>query len=252
MRILTILFGKEMRAFFLSPVAYVVIALVMVLTGFSFKAALTILERTSSEGSLVIWTYSSYWFWLSFFPIFPLVTMRLFSEERKLGTLETLMTAPVRTWQVLAAKYGAALVFYAVIWLPSALYFFLFLGITGLDMVIPRGELIGSLLILFLSGALYLAVGCFASALTSNQIVAGVMAFTLCLMHFLLGVFSLNLANNLPTEIMEIVTYIAPHAHFQRFTRGLVDTRPIVYYLSLATFFLFLTHQSLEYRRWRA
>ncbi len=252
MRILTILFGKEMRAFFLSPVAYVVIALVMVLTGFSFKAALTILERTSSEGSLVIWTYSSYWFWLSFFPIFPLVTMRLFSEERKLGTLETLMTAPVRTWQVLAAKYGAALVFYAVIWLPSALYFFLFLGITGLDMVIPRGELIGSLLILFLSGALYLAVGCFASALTSNQIVAGVMAFTLCLMHFLLGVFSLNLANNLPTEIMEIVTYIAPHAHFQRFTRGLVDTRPIVYYLSLATFFLFLTHQALEYRRWRA
>ena len=219
MRILTILFGKEMRAFFLSPVAYVVIALVMVLTGFSFKAALTILERTSSEGSLVIWTYSSYWFWLSFFPIFPLVTMRLFSEERKLGTLETLMTAPVRTWQVLAAKYGAALVFYAVIWLPSALYFFLFLGITGLDMVIPRGELIGSLLILFLSGALYLAVGCFASALTSNQIVAGVMAFTLCLMHFLLGVFSLNLANNLPTEIMEIVTYIAPHAHFQKGSR---------------------------------
>jgi ABC-2 type transport system permease protein len=252
MRILFILSGKELRAFFLSPVAYVVIALVMVLTGFSFKAALTILERSSSEWSLVLWTYTSYWFWLSYFPIFPLVTMRLFSEERKLGTMETLLTAPVRTWQVLAAKYTAAVFFYIIIWLPSVLYFLLFVGITGVDVVIPRGELAGSLLILLLSGIFYLAVGCFASALTSNQIVAGVMAFTLCLMHFLLGVFSLNLAGNLPAEIMDMVTYIAPHYHFQRFTRGLIDTRPIFYYLSLAAFFLFLTHQVLEYRRWRA
>lgn len=252
MRILVILFGKELRAFFFSPIAYVVIALVMVLTGFSFKAALTILERTSSEGSLVHWTYTSYWFWLSYFPIFPLVTMRLFSEERKLGTMETLLTAPVRSWQVLAAKYLAALLFYVVIWLPSVLYFFLFVGITGVDVIIPRGELVGSLLILLLSGCFYLAMGCFASALTSNQIVAGVMAFTLCLMHFLLGVFSLNLAGNLPAEIMDVVTYLAPHAHFQRFTSGLVDTRPVVYYLGLATFFLFLTHQALEYRRWKA
>jgi len=252
MRTLLILFGKELRSIFLSPIAYVVIALVMLLTGFSFKAALTILERTSSEGSLVLWTYTSYWFWLSFFPIFPLVTMRLFAEERKMGTMETLLTAPVRTSQVLVSKYAAAVVFYIIIWLPSVLYFYLFVGITGDVDVVPRGELLGSLLILFLSGLFYLAMGCFASALTSNQIVAGVMSFTLCLMHFLVGMFSLNLARNIPPEVAEMVTFIAPHVHFQRFTTGLIDSRPIAYYLSLAAFFLFLTHQVLEYRRWKS
>jgi len=252
MRILFILLGKELRAFFLSPIAYVVIALVMILTGFSFKAALTVLERSASEGSLVLWTYTSFWFWLSFFPIFPLVTMRLFSEERKMGTMETLLTAPVRSWQVLISKYLAAVVFYSVIWLPSVLYFFLFVEITGEGTVIPRGELTGSLMILGLTGLFYLAVGCFASALTSNQIVAGVMAFTMCLMHFLLGLFTLHLGNNIAPEIHEFLSYIAPYEHFQRFTSGLVDTRPVVYYVSLAGFFLFLTHQALEYRRWKA
>ena len=178
--------------------------------------------------------------------------MRLFSEEQKLGTMETLLTAPVRTSQVLLAKYFAAVVFYIIIWLPSVLYFYLFVAITGVQAVIPQGELVGSMIILVVSGLFYLALGCFASALTKNQIVAGVMSFTFCLMHFLTGMFSLNLARNIPEEIMEMVVYIAPHAHFQRFTAGLVDTRPLAYYLSLALFFLALTHQVLEYRRWKA
>jgi ABC-2 type transport system permease protein len=103
MRVFLTLLTKELRAFFFSPVAYVVLALVMVINGFSFRAAIAMLERAPQPESLVTWTFNSQWFWLSYFFVFPLLTMRLFAEERTLGTWETRFTAPVRTWQVLGA-----------------------------------------------------------------------------------------------------------------------------------------------------
>ncbi len=100
MRVFLTLLFKELRAFFYSPVAYVVLALVMIINGFSFRAAIVVLESSPQQGSIVTWTFNSQWFWLSYFFLFPLLTMRLFTEERKMGTFETLFTAPVQTWQV--------------------------------------------------------------------------------------------------------------------------------------------------------
>ena len=138
MRIFWVLLKKELRGIFVSPVAYIVIALIMVQSGFSFRAALSVLETGSgSVGSIVKWTFDSHWFWLSYFFVFPLLTMRLFAEEKKMGTLETLFTAPVRAWQVVWSKYAAAVIFYCILWLPSLANFALVEWLTGAKWSMP-------------------------------------------------------------------------------------------------------------------
>ncbi len=251
MRTCLILFFKELRALFYSPVAWVVLALVMVINGFSFRAAVAVLEVAPRNISIVTWTFTSEWFWLSYFFIFPLLTMRLFAEERKLGTFETLFTAPVRTWQVVLAKYAAAVFFYCLLWLPSLGNFYMFQWMTAGAADVPHGALIGTYLLLFFMGLFNLAAGCFASALTSNQIVAAALSFTISLMHFLLGLFVLGLARNVSGVFVDLIYYIATVQHIQTFTAGLLDTRPLIYYASLALFFLALTHHAVEFRRWR-
>ncbi len=250
MRTFFILLKKELRGFFVSPVAYIVLALVMVMNGFSFRAGISVLESGPSESSIVTLTFYVRWFWLSYFFMFPLLTMRLFAEEMKMGTMETLLTAPVHTWQVVWSKYLAALILYCLIWIPSILNFWLLVKITGGTVDVPWGELKGSYTILFFMGLFNLAVGCFASSLTSNQIVAAVFSFTLSLMHFLLGVF-IQVGRNVPEKFIDLVSYISSFDHIHAFTTGLIDTRSIVYYTSLALLFLALTRQVLEFRRWR-
>jgi ABC-2 type transport system permease protein len=251
MRLFRILLFKELRGYFVSPIAYVVLALVMLLNGFFFRAALAILEQAPSEGSVVTWCFNSQWFWLAYFFIFPLLTMRLFAEEMKLGTLETLLTAPVRTWQIVAAKFSAALVFYIVLWLPSVLNFAFLQWLTAGRVEVPLGPLLGSYLLILFMGMFNLAVGCLASALTANQIIAAVLAFTLSLMHFLVG-FLIQSGRNVPAKFIDLVNYISSHNHIRQFTQGLIETRPLVYYFSLTVFFLVLTHHVLESRKWRA
>ena len=251
MRTLWILFIKELRSLFFSPVAWVVLALVMIINGFSFRAAIAQVERAPSPSSIVTWTFFSDWFWLSYFFVFPLLTMRLFAEERKLGTHETLFTAPVRTWQVVMAKFSAAMTFYCLLWVPSLVNFSMFEWMTLGASDVPRGPLVGTYVLLFFLGLFNIAAGCFASSLTSNQIVAAVVSFTISLMHFLLGVFVMRLAQNIPAQFLDFVRYFATVEHIPTFTNGLLDTRPLVYYSSLTVLFLFLTHHVVEFRRWR-
>lgn len=251
MRIFRVLLKKELRAFFVSPMAYIVLALVMLLNGFCLRAALSVLERGPSEGSLVTWTFHAMWFWLSYFFIFPLLTMRLFAEEKKMGTLETLFTAPVRTWQVVWSKYTAAVIMYCILWMPSGLNFALVDWITAGQVEMPSGALKGSYLILFTMGLFNLAIGCFASSLTSNQIIAAVISFTFSLLHFLTGLFISVIGRKVSESFVDIINYVASTEHIRIFTNGLIDTRPLVYYTSLALLFLALTHQVVESRRWK-
>jgi ABC-2 type transport system permease protein len=251
MRIFWVLLKKELRAFFVSPMAYIVLALVMVLNGFSFRAALSVLESAPSEGSIVTWTFHAMWFWLSYFFVFPLLTMRLFAEEKKMGTFETLFTAPVRTGQVVWAKYTAAVLTYCILWVPSYFNFVLVDWISAGQVDIPSGALKGSYLILFAMGLFNLAVGCFASALTSNQIIAAIIAFTISLLHFLVGLFIMVVGRRVADTFVDVINYFASMEHIRTFTSGLIDTRPLVYYTSFALLFLALTHQVVEFRRWR-
>ena len=252
MKVLLTLFFKELRACFYSPMAYIVLAMVMVINGFSFRAAIAALEQQPQATSIVTWTFASSWFWLSYFFVFPLVTMRLFAEERKLGTFETLFTAPVRSWQVVASKFLSSVFFYILLWVPSYLCLITFNWMTNGAAEIPSGALIGTYILLLFMGLFNLAMGCFASSLTANQIVAAVLSFTLSLMHYLVGFFVLHLGSQVPEVYRDLVYYIASAEHILTFTVGLLDSRPLVYYGTMTLFFLFLTHHVVEYRRWRA
>ncbi len=251
MRVFITLLFKELRSFYYSPVAYVILALVMIINGISFRAAIIVLESSTQQNSIVRWTFCSQWFWLSYFFLFPLLTMRLFAEERKMGTFETLFTAPVQTWQVVWSKYLASVFTYCLLWVPSFLNFIIFQSMTDGAAEIPAGALLGTYLLLFFLGLFNLALGCFASSLCSNQIVAAVLSFTLSLLHFLIGFFALNFGRHLPAKLMEIVSYITTAEHIQIFTNGLLDSRPLVYYFSMSLLFLIFTHHVLEFRRWR-
>jgi len=243
-----VLFVKEVRSFFLSPVAWVVLTLVMLLNGFSFTAALEDLRSGDRAVTLAVYTFNSVQFWLAYFFIFPVITMRLFAEEQKLGTIETLLTAPVSTLQVLLAKYLAALTFYTVLWLPSALHFLAFRIAAG-EGGGAIGSLTGSYTIIFLLGVFNVAIGCLASSLTKNQLVAAMACFTFCLLHFLIGL--LVEGAEIAEQYRSFTGYVSTIGHVRTFVDGLIDTRQFVYYISFAILLLTCTYHVLEFRKWK-
>ena len=119
MRLFLILLRKELKGYFLTPFGWVVLAFVTVMQGSRLSTAMKGFRDTPVQDSLVYVTFHTPLFWFYFLFIFPLITMRLFAEEERTGTLETLLTAPVRTWQVVLSKYAAAMIFYTVLWIPS-------------------------------------------------------------------------------------------------------------------------------------
>lgn len=250
MTFLTLL-NREIRAYFLSPVAWVVLFFFLLLTGFNFYAGVAALNRGPSEVTVVEAFFNTIFFWFGFVLVFPLITMRLFSEEYKMGTIEPLMTAPVRDSQVVLAKYCGALVFYIVLWLPSLLYFFIFTWVTRLQAAGAAGPFIGAYAMLLLIGMFYLSIGCLASALTRNQIVAAVMSFSAITLLFFTGLLTFFILNITPV-LREMTGYFSALEHMSEASRGFFDTRPVVFYLSLTVFVLFLTFHVFQSRRWRS
>jgi ABC-2 type transport system permease protein len=251
MRALLILFRKELRSFFLSPLAYIIVALFMLLNGCLFVDIVKAMWLSVTPHSLIFNMFTSVWFWMGYFFLFPLITMRLFAEERKLGTMETLFTAPVRTIQVLLAKYFATVVLYLVVILPVFGFFLLFQEVTGQLAAFNDGSFFGSLLALALFGTFNIAIGCLASSLTANQLIAAMITFVAVLLHFFFGFF-LNFASGSSAELAQKMMYFSSIDHMRSLSDGLIDTRPIVYYVSASILLLFITHQVLDYRKWRA
>lgn len=244
------LLNREIRAFFLSPVAWVVLFFFLLLTGFNFYAGVAALNRGPSEVTVVEAFFNTVFFWFGFILIFPLITMRLFAEEYKMGTIEPLMTAPVRDSHVVLAKYCGALFFYVVLWLPSLLYFVVFTWVTRLQAAGAAGPFLGAYAMLLLIGMFYLSVGCLASALTRNQIIAAIMSFSVITLMFFLGLLTFFILNVTPA-LREMTGYISALEHMGEASRGIFDTRPVVFYLSLTFFVLFLTFHVFQSRRWR-
>src|ERR1700737_5282740 len=117
---------REFFVFFYSPIAYIVLVFFLILNGLSFWFSIALLNRAPSENTVVQVFFNSAFFWIAYLLVFPVITMRSFAEEFKLGTIETLMTAPVRDWEVVFSKFIGALIFYLSLWLPSLLYFLIF------------------------------------------------------------------------------------------------------------------------------
>jgi len=244
------LFFREIGHYFHQPLAYIIIFLFLLLTGFNFHTCLLAMNKEIGVTSVVEGFFNSILLWFPLVLIFPLITMRLFSEDYKLGTIETLMTAPVRDIQVVLAKYFGAFFLYAVLWLPSLLYFLIFQLLTQQSAAPSFSCYLGAYGMLMLVGAFYLALGCLSSAMTSNQIVAAMMAFALICLMFFLHLVSFLFPSTSST-VREIVYYFSTIEHMGEYSRGLFDTRPAVFYLSMAAFTLFLTYHVFQYRRWK-
>tara|TARA_B100000902_G_C27321305_1_gene924768 strand:+ start:4321 stop:5145 length:825 start_codon:yes stop_codon:yes gene_type:complete len=244
-----VILKKELKSIIYSPIAWIIISLVMLLNGFSFTAALEILRKNDVDETLVGYTFSSTSFWLTYFFIFPVITMRLFAEEHKVGTIETLLTAPVKTIHVLLAKYFSALIFYIILWIPSVVNFIL-LWLSSPENSFAIGSVGGAYTIILLLGVFNLSIGCFTSALTKNQLVAAMACFTFCMLHFLVGFILQDLP--IPELWRNSLFYVSTVNHVEVFINGLIDTRQFVYYLSFTGLILFVTYNVLEFRKWKA
>ena len=183
--------------------------------------------------------------WASFFIIFlaPLLTMRLLAEEQKLGTLELLLTSPVRDWEVVIGKYLASLLILAAI-LAATLYYVLLLYAFGSP---DTGPILSGYFGLLLYGAAALAIGLLGSSLSGNQIVAAVVGIAILLMLSYVD----RIGELVEGVVRQIVEGMSMNSHIVDFTRGVIDLSSVVYFLSLTAVFVFLAIRSLETRRWR-
>src|SRR6266480_5802100 len=177
MRKFHVLLSRELRSYFYSPIAYIVLVFFLLVSGVDFYFQISFMNQRPVGYSVQEAFFNSVFFWFAFVLIFPLITMRLFSEEFKLGTIEPLTTVPVRDWQVVLAKFFGAFVFYIALWLPTLLYFWIFQKITHQPAANSTGAYWGSCLMLLLLGMFYLSIGCLTSVLTRNQIIAAVISF---------------------------------------------------------------------------
>jgi ABC-2 type transport system permease protein len=251
MSLLRILTFKELKGYFFTPFGWVVLAFVTIMHGISLSTAMKGFRDTPVKDTLVYVTFHTPLFWFYFLFIFPLITMRLFAEEERSGTLENLLTAPVRSWQVVISKYLAAMIFYTVLWIPVFAQFQMFVWATDIkaEWAWSYGGMFGAFAVLMLMGTAFTAVGCLASALTSSQIIAGLLTSGLLVIQYFLGYVTVIWGESFAGA--SFFHHISCQQHLHYFASGLLDTRPVVYFLSSAVFILFLTYQVVDFRRWK-
>jgi ABC-2 type transport system permease protein len=242
------LFKRELFAFFVTPLAWVLIVTFLVVQGMHFFLLVDHFARAVDPGGdetpLSAFFGNTVLLYLVLFMLVPPMTMRLFAEERRSGTVELLMTAPVSAVAVVLAKYAAVLVMYAAMWLPTGLYLVI-LGRTGsLDWHVAASAYLGVLLV----GAGYLSVGLCASALTRSQFLAMIWTALVLLVLFVLGVGEFVTREG--TAMHEVCAHVSVWAHMNDFASGVVDSRRLVFYGTLVVLPLFVSTRAVEAWRW--
>jgi ABC-2 type transport system permease protein len=232
---LTIL-RRELGAYFNSPVAYIVVTVFLLVCGYLFFSQAFLVKEATMRDFFGIAP-------LIFIFFAPAVTMRLLAEEKRSGTFELLITLPVGDWEVVLGKFFASLVLLGVAILLTLTYPITLSFMGELDWGTVAGGYIGLLLL----GGAYLAIGLMASSWTRNQVVAFILAFAISFGLYLCG----KLLPLMPASLAPIVDYISLDSHFNNIAKGVIDSRDIIYYLSMIGGCLFLATRSLESRRWR-
>lgn len=239
------LFRKELLSYFVSPLFYVVAAVFLCLSGYYFYTDL-IFFVTFGFGMNILenfWQLLLVDLRLVMLLSIPLLTMRLFAEEKKLGTIELLLTYPVRDGEVFLAKFSACAVVFGVILAGTLLYPIYVFRLQPF----PWPPLIAGYLGLFLLGLSFIACGVFVSSLTESQVVAGMATIGILLLFWIL---SWNEAATSPT-LLRVLVRVSMFDHFQTFANGVIDAKDVAYFLSFIGFFGFLTLRVLESRKWR-
>jgi ABC-2 type transport system permease protein len=226
--------AREWRAYFLSPLAYVILTAYMFLNGLIFWRIVVFLSSPGAPRERFLsLMFTNTYFWIFTLFIVPIITMRLIAEERKTGTLELLLTSPVSEATVVLGKFLGALGFFLVVWIPSILFILYLRSQTSVDLGSVAAGYVGIILI----GAYFIAIGVFASTLAKNQIVAAILTFAILIPIFSVGLFQSGVDPNR----QNVVDYLNMWDHMDEFSRGVMDTRRLVYYLSGMALFLFLS-----------
>jgi ABC-2 type transport system permease protein len=236
-----ILLAHELRMLLVSPATYVAATLFLLVMGFIFAGILETFAAAAQESSPAAIFFQL--FWLPVFFMVPLLTMKSLAEERRLGTLETLLTTPVTTPQVVLAKFFAAYGLYLSLWAATGGFFYILQKFAGPAQRLDLGPLLGGYLFIAVSGTLFVSLGILASALTRNQAVAGILAFVL-LLALVIGTRFASTLQILKLEHLSTlragIDYLQIFTHLEDFTRGVIDTRQVLYYLSGTTLALIL------------
>lgn len=255
MRGISAIFGKEIRSYFSSPVAYGLMAFFALISGYFFYVYVAMFVSRGIEMQMMgrgmpmdvnEWVIRPMLMNISVIGLFliPMITMRLFAEEKARGTIELLTTSPIRDWEVIVGKWLAALALYASILALSALNVAVLFFYGRPDL----GPLATGYLGLLLMGGSLLAIGTFLSTTTKNQIIAGTATFAICLLLWVLDwVSSYETA-----AWAKAVAYLSVVSHFEPFAKGVIDSKDVIFYVSMIFFGLFLTARSMESLRWRA
>jgi len=245
---------KEFRSYFASPIAYILIGLFSLLFGWFFYVYLMAFVQQSEQmmqfgggGStnvnqmMIRGLFQNTAVIILF--VMPMITMRTYSEEKRSGTIELLLTSPVTDLEIIIGKFIGALALYAVMLAVTFVHF-------GLLFLFGRPEwkpLLTAYLGLLLFGGCFISIGLFISSLTKNQIVAGFLTFATFLMLWIIN----WLGESSGQTTRDVLNYLSITEHFDDFSRGIIDTKHAVYYLSFITFGLFLTAKSVDSERWR-
>ncbi len=243
---------KELRSYFSSPIAYIIIGFFALPFGVFFYLYLGAFVRQSLQmaqygGSMNInqqvirYVLQNASVIILF--VMPMITMRTYSEEKRSGTIELLLTSPLTDVQIIVGKFLGALGLYVAMLLVTVVYIAI-LFVYGNPEWRP---LVASYLGLLLMGGAFLSIGLLISSTTNNQIVAGIISFVVFLMLWIVGWF----AESSGPVIGTITKYLSITEHFDDFSKGIIDTKHVIYYLSLITFGLFLTAKSVDSERWR-
>lgn len=246
MRSLPILIGREMRALFVSPILWVVLVMFLLFNGISFWILLGFLSQPMApEGAPMQFFFGgSVLFWLAVLAMVTIIPMGSVASEVRNGTIETLMTAPVTELEIIISKFLAAWAFYTLLWLPTFVYVLLLMHYGEPDLGPIFSGYLGTLLL----GGAFLSIGILMSSLSKNQIVAAVLSFVTYGSLFLLSLMAYLPSNDGRQSFFE---YINIWEHMDDWGRGIVDTRHIVYCVTIMAFALFCSVRALESRRWR-
>lgn len=226
---------KELKSYFNSPVAYIVIIVFLVIVGWFFTNGFF-----QSDFATLRAMFDMVPFVFLFF--IPAITMRSFSEEKKQGTIELLLTKPVQDYELVIGKFLAAMVLTLITLLPTIIYLITVINLGSVD----PGPIIGGYLGLILMAAVYIGIGNLASSLTENQVIAFIISFVIIFALFMIGKFLVQVSPTLVT----VFEYISMDYHYTNMSRGVIDSRNLIYYFSMIFLTIFLTKVSLESRKW--
>jgi ABC-2 type transport system permease protein len=229
------IFRKELRSYFNSAVAYVVIVVFLAIVGWVYTSSMFLINVASLRLMFE-------WIPLVFLFVVPAITMRLLAEEKKAGTIELLTTKPLHDWEIVAGKFFAAWMLIALALLPTLIYYITIAFLGDID----NGPVLGGYIGLLLMAGVYIAVGLMASSLTENQIVAFIVGLLLMFALFLMD----KVLIFIPEFMISVVEYLGIDFHFSSIARGVIDTRDVVYFLSVLGFSLYLSVISLGRRKW--